>query len=613
MSVNKNVNDKNKQRAIQFSLKCIFCNGNGDSNLKMLECLHLICDKCVGKEVVANLHKLGKDLECICEVKTLNGLVELPFKSLSSSIKKNYCNIHDCNNEANFNCTTCKELLCASCATHHMSSLSKIVHGLICIPENSLFCTKHSGELINMYCDKCFMMACSQCLSVDHKEHPNRDIEVVSKETKFDLSSILIDIEKNNKYMEHCLKINTENICSLSAQKKGVKNKIDLVVSEIKDLITKRGNVLKKQVDETYEESLKVAQKQKQNILNTIEKNVYYSHFTNKLLDNNENIGNILKHRKIILTQLERTKNLSNIEVGKLTSKIIFDHQKSFENVISDINNFGTISLTSQASDREQSTQNLSKKDSSTANNNTIQNNLAAPSSSCPMFPKNDVRQFFDTRFPEIEFQKLQVKSADNHTTDYMSDIDSSDDEAIKECAVCCQGIMASEKLVECCKCQRIYHPDCHVPKATDEDVENSATKKWICNLCIDYTAMLSTPNPELRLSNLNKIVRWILLELYCKNDDSVHFLECAPKEISAQYYEKIKNPIALNNIKARIETDQPVPVLNDILRDITRVFENAKSYYPDAHCVHQSATALLDHYAGLKKKYIRNICSTTS
>lgn len=47
-------------------------------------------------------------------------------------------------------------------------------------------------------------------------------------------------------------------------------------------------------------------------------------------------------------------------------------------------------------------------------------------------------------------------------------------------------------------------------------------------------------------------------------------------------YYEKVIQPISLNDIKIRLETNTPrYAYINDVLKDLMLVFTNALSYYP--------------------------------
>lgn len=50
--------------------------------------------------------------------------------------------------------------------------------------------------------------------------------------------------------------------------------------------------------------------------------------------------------------------------------------------------------------------------------------------------------------------------------------IDTSDDNAMKECNICFKSFVESEKFVECSKCLRIYHLNCHLPLPLEEDIE---------------------------------------------------------------------------------------------------------------------------------------------
>lgn len=55
------------------------------------------------------------------------------------------------------------------------------------------------------------------------------------------------------------------------------------------------------------------------------------------------------------------------------------------------------------------------------------------------------------------------------------------------------------------------------------------------------------------------------------------------------EYYEKVFQPISLNDIKMRLETNTPrYAYINDVLNDLMLVFTNALSYYPVSPVVYR-------------------------
>lgn len=56
-------------------------------------------------------------------------------------------------------------------------------------------------------------------------------------------------------------------------------------------------------------------------------------------------------------------------------------------------------------------------------------------------------------------------------------------------CVVCRRiDLSAKNRLIECTKCNSLYHQECHVPQITDSDLSNGQESKWYCNTCKSRT-----------------------------------------------------------------------------------------------------------------------------
>ncbi|XP_050529682.1 transcription intermediary factor 1-alpha isoform X2 [Daktulosphaira vitifoliae] len=481
----------------------------------------------------------------------------------------------------------------------HFSDQS-ISHSFSVLSENALFCSNHTGEIMNLYCENCSTIICTDCFSTDHNTHTTKKLEDATRITKTNISTMLIDIEKNIKYMKYCLKVIEDDLPNLDRKKDDVKRKIDDLVSNIITVVNDRAQILKTNVDACYTDSVKKAQENKQRISELINQNIYYTKFSNSILDH-KNVINILKHRNLILSQLHSIKQIDIIpEVSDLNSKIVFQYENHLQNVIADIKKIGFI--TTNAKD----TIVIQEKLKQALENDISRKNISItdktpPSSSCPMFPKTDDQVEVHNLYSKTN-QIFHSKNNNNKSVGEYSDI--SDDNAMKECDICCKSFVDSEKFVECSKCLRIYHLNCHLPLPLEKDIQCSISKKWTCTLCIDIEPLASSYIDDDRNKSIfSKIIRRILLELYCQSDDSLHFMECPNIDANSRYYDKIKNPTSLNKIKDCLQSDIPLSIINDI----KCIFENAISYYHTSDPLYNSAINLLEYFNSMTSKWLPN------
>lgn len=140
-------------------------------------------------------------------------------------------------------------------------------------------------------------------------------------------------------------------------------------------------------------------------------------------------------------------------------------------------------------------------------------------------------------------------------------------------CAICHDG---GDTLYCCDRCPKVYHMGCYVPPLPGEPADD-----WVCLLCSSIDEILSLPT-KLRKGRGNlserdlKLCRRLLLEMYQLWPESVPFRDCADLNFP-QYLEKIKDPIALDVIKERLddENNDQYNSVRSFLADLRKMFRN--------------------------------------
>merc|ERR1712045_165421 len=140
-------------------------------------------------------------------------------------------------------------------------------------------------------------------------------------------------------------------------------------------------------------------------------------------------------------------------------------------------------------------------------------------------------------------------------------------------CAICHDG---GDTLYCCDRCPKVYHMNCYVPPLPGEPADD-----WVCLLCTSIDEILSLPTKVRKgRGNLSerdlKLCRRLLLEMYQLWPESVPFRDCADLNFP-QYLEKIKDPIALDVIKERLDEENPdqYSSVRSFLADLRKMFRN--------------------------------------
>lgn len=124
-------------------------------------------------------------------------------------------------------------------------------------------------------------------------------------------------------------------------------------------------------------------------------------------------------------------------------------------------------------------------------------------------------------------------------------------------CACCSEGLGSLGILIPCSLCSRNYHSCCHIPSirkrvvqqilnksintanVTPNYIDDNNSLNWKCTICINIdktcekisNRLFYDPNTSNTLcSNTRKIIKYIVLKLYCQKNDSKYFRECPNK-----------------------------------------------------------------------------------
>ncbi|XP_066294573.1 E3 ubiquitin-protein ligase TRIM56-like [Branchiostoma lanceolatum] len=219
-------------------------------NPKVLPCLHTFCEHCLREWVQKND---GDNFPCpICRQPVplpQNGVDGLKDNSFIASLVKAVAEHHKvhhgkdnliCTNceegkPATSRCSECAEFLCESCESAHRLLRATKGHTLFTFEElktgkyDNVFrarrappCSKHSGEILKLFCRTCETPICNECALFEHRDSQHdftriEDVAAEKRETILDLTpqcqarmEFLRQTEEVQKRLKEQLQLNSE-------------------------------------------------------------------------------------------------------------------------------------------------------------------------------------------------------------------------------------------------------------------------------------------------------------------------------------------------------------------------------------------------------------------
>ncbi|CAI6353098.1 unnamed protein product [Macrosiphum euphorbiae] len=553
--------------------KCIFCEGKIEEDSKILRCLHIICKDCTKRE------STDSGIWCKCKIVTKGELINYSIMATNQSPVKICCE-ENCQVIAKKICMYCKSLYCKPCSkTHSIKNEDHNPALMITYPLKKEFvpCPKCMKKSVEVFCTKCSILLCPLCHLNFHQKHDFNLLSTMAVETKAELQTLLTDIRKENNHLSFIREMSNENIMKLKSNKKKINDKIDERIKMIHEEADKRGLVLKKLLETNFTNAVNIINKNI-NVIKDFEKeNDYYYSLTSSVINLDKiveyiNLSKIIKNKMVIAKR--HTQDIPK-EATTCKAELIYNDEQSMNKIVESIQGMGDIISSKIVS--------LSEFKITVDPNKVLQT------------IENDESPILMPEPAMIQPGLIKLEKVNNKML-IDEDSDSSDFEPLVYCSCCNQY---TEELINCTCCDRSYHNHCHIPSLPKElKPKDPSLQFWKCTLCQDilkYTSNLCKKNMTCHIdSSGRKIIERILLELYCQNEDSEHYRECLNREIYPAYYERISNPISLNNIKDRLEFDVSYTSVVDILKDMKRVLKNGKTYYSSpSHPFYKSANEL--------------------
>lgn len=261
-------------------LRCLFCSGFYEDP-KTLPCLHTFCKKCLLKNIQNKITDISKkcpvcqetfdgDPEDIDNNVFLQNWVKF-YKARAKDLVNPICVVCKLRLQKNIaaaaQCISCLDFLCEACSNIHTYTTSTINHQVLSLTEiktgkydyalfmvkfKRAFCPIHPAQELSFYCRPCHTLTCNLCTVLGHKRHDVKSLNGF-KEEKFNATKKICEKlkEKLNKLNQskHSMESKQDQ---LKTQRTTLEKEITKMCSEAVSRIHKRGNKVKKDLDNFY-------------------------------------------------------------------------------------------------------------------------------------------------------------------------------------------------------------------------------------------------------------------------------------------------------------------------------------------------------------------------
>ena len=157
-------------------------------------------------------------------------------KRVTSTGKPLVCEHCNSGDSAVSRCTNCKVFMCEYCVTAHKRINAFLGHQILSLAEvknlgskalaKPAFCTKHTDEVLKLYCDTCQKTICRDCTIVDHRDHKYNFVADVAERERKTVEAVLQETKAKDVTVEEGLK-------AVKATESRVEEKIAEVIKEL--------------------------------------------------------------------------------------------------------------------------------------------------------------------------------------------------------------------------------------------------------------------------------------------------------------------------------------------------------------------------------------------
>jgi len=260
---------------------------------KLLQCFHVFCKQCLERLVVQD--RQGLSLCCpncrrsmplppasvsglptafylnhLFEVRDTLEKVKEPQKTQCDKCKENEA-INFCRNCGQFICQTCSKIhqTWDELSSHEVVSIAQVcsdVANLVPPKKETLYCSKHKGKELELYCETCGELICHNCTIRLHQGHQYDLVSDTFERHKNNLIASLKPIEQQLEKVDEALKEFDTECQQITDQQEVLAANIRTTIRQLQEALEVRETELVDQLNRITQQKLKSLAAQREQV-----------------------------------------------------------------------------------------------------------------------------------------------------------------------------------------------------------------------------------------------------------------------------------------------------------------------------------------------------------
>ena len=345
-------------------LNCHLCEDRSEEPM-LLSCLHTLCHKCVKLTDHGNTGVMPSCPVCCTELKIppneqsffkqnyfTRNLNELADCHKVKSKVCDYCKYDDQMIEAGWRCLECQDNLCDGCSRAHRRTKLTRDHKVVSFDEvqkseydsairksQHLYCDKHHGEMVNLFCNRCEICICRECKVREHDYHNWTSLDLAGekylKHSRTLNETVRSKISGIKEYLEFLKTYDAQ----LQEDHENVKTDIIRQAEQMHAMVNQYKDSLMMSLEENYASEVDVINSKCEKLHHVLKILHNTTDFMDSLLDHGNPDELLVNHRMTT----DRLNELAHLKNDGLTTKLKLEFVSGSKTVNNIKAMFGTV------------------------------------------------------------------------------------------------------------------------------------------------------------------------------------------------------------------------------------------------------------------------------
>ena len=272
------------EAAINLMLECPICQEQF-SEPRVLPCQHTFCRHCLEK--IREHQSTIESIPCpLCRATyhlTTNDIDDLPKNIFAANLidivrqgelkgqtrsgttnaeNRQLCTLDtdECSQPATVYCDVCDVNMCEQCELFHKKSKFTRKHQTMAVTKRHKqpYCSKHTPEQLDIFCEDCSLMICSSCVFTAHKDHKYRELGEKMEDFSVQLDHVLTQTDQSLKAIHKAIKVTQKQAVKVKADVTKIKKQTSAAYRAIQRYVEEQEERHLASIDEYYQQTEKV-------------------------------------------------------------------------------------------------------------------------------------------------------------------------------------------------------------------------------------------------------------------------------------------------------------------------------------------------------------------